>query len=124
MTLKVAIVDDETLALQGLRRLVSEQPDLHLVGEGKSGMEAVSLINSRKPDVVFLDVQMLELDGFGVLDVVGPERMPAIIFVTAFDEYAVQAFNANAIDFLLKPYDANRFLAALGKVRKCVSDGQ
>jgi two-component system, LytTR family, response regulator len=122
-TLKVAIVDDEPLALQRLRRLVSEQTDLHLVGEGKSGMEAVSLINSQKPDVVFLDVQMPELDGFGVLDVVGPEKMPAVIFVTAFDEYAVNAFNANAVDFLLKPYDTNRFLAALGKVRKSAGNG-
>src|SRR6266404_9132310 len=122
-TLKVAIVDDEPLALQRLRRLVSEQSDLHLVGEGKSGMEAVSLINSQKPDVVFLDVQMPELDGFGVLDVVGPEKMPAVIFVTAFDEYAVHAFNANAIDFLLKPYDTTRFLAALRNVRKSAGNG-
>jgi len=122
-TLKVAIVDDEPLALQRLRRLVSEQADLRLVGEGKSGMEAVSLINSQRPDVVFLDVQMPELDGFGVLDVIGPEQMPAVVFVTAFDEYAVNAFNANAIDFLLKPYDTSRFLAALGKIRKSAGNG-
>jgi two-component system LytT family response regulator len=122
-TLKVAIIDDEPLALQRLRRLVSEQSDLQLVGEGKTGMEAVSLINSQKPDVVFLDVQMPELDGFGVLEVVGAEKMPAVIFVTAFDEYAVNAFNANAIDFLLKPYDTARFLAALGKLRKSVGNG-
>ena len=115
-------VDDEPLALQRLRRLVSEQSDLQLVGEGKTGMEAVSLINSQKPDVVFLDVQMPELDGFGVLEVVGAEKMPAVIFVTAFDEYAVNAFNANAIDFLLKPYDTARFLAALGKLRKSPRD--
>jgi len=114
----VAIIDDEPLALQRLRRLVSEQPDLHLVGEGKSGMEAVSLINSQRPDLVFLDVQMPELDGFGVLEIVGPEKMPAVIFVTAFDEYAVSAFNANAVDFLLKPYDTSRFLTAVAKVRK------
>jgi two-component system, LytTR family, response regulator len=122
-TLKVAIVDDEPLALQRLRRLVSEQSDLQLVGEGNTGMEAVSLINSQKPDVVFLDVQMPELDGFGVLEVVGAEKMPGVIFVTAYDEYAVNAFNANAIDFLLKPYDTPRFLAALGKLRKSAGNG-
>jgi len=102
---------------------VSEQSDLELVGEGQSGMEAVSLITAKKPDVVFLDVQMPELDGFGVLEVIGPDKMPAVIFVTAYDEYAVNAFNANAVDFLLKPYDTNRFLAALGKVRKSAGNG-
>ena len=122
-TLKVAIIDDEPLALQRLRRLVSQQSDLELVGEGKSGLEAVSLIQEKKPDVVFLDVQMPELDGFGVLDVIGPERMPEVIFVTAFDEYAVNAFNVNAIDFLLKPYDSARFFAALGKARKSIGNG-
>jgi two-component system LytT family response regulator len=122
-TLKVAIIDDEPLALQRLRRLVSEQPDLQLVGEGKSGMEAVSLINSQRPDLVFLDVQMPELDGFGVVEIVGPEKMPAVIFVTAFDQYAVSAFNANAVDFLLKPYDSSRFLAAVGKVRRSNGNG-
>jgi two-component system LytT family response regulator len=122
-TLKVAIIDDEPLALQRLRRLVTEQPDLQLVGEGKSGIEAVSLINSQRPDLIFLDVQMPELDGFGVLEVVGPENMPAVIFVTAFDEYAVSAFNANAVDFLLKPYDTSRFLTAVAKVRKAGGNG-
>jgi two-component system LytT family response regulator len=121
--LRVAIVDVEPLALQRLRRLVGEQSDLELVGEGQNGMEAVDLISSRRPDLVFLDVQMPELDGFGVLDVVGPEKMPAVVFVTAHDRYALKAFESNAVDFLLKPFDAERFQTALKKARRFAENG-
>jgi two-component system, LytTR family, response regulator len=122
-TLKVAIVDDEPLALQRLRRLVAAEPDLQIVAEGHDGMQAVELIHAHDPDVVFLDVQMPELDGFGVLEIVGPQEMPPVVFVTAYDEYAVRAFEANAVDYLLKPFDQARFRAAVQKARRYVADG-
>jgi two-component system, LytTR family, response regulator len=121
--LRVAIIDDEPLALQRLRRLIQEENDVELVGEGQNGMQAVELIGKYGPDLVFLDVQMPELDGFGVLDVVGPEKMPKVVFVTAYDEYAVRAFESSAVDFLLKPYDADRFRKALCKARNAQTNG-
>jgi two-component system, LytTR family, response regulator len=121
--LRVAIIDDEPLALQRLRRLIQEENDVELVGEGQNGMQAVELIGKYGPDLVFLDVQMPELDGFGVLDVVGPEKMPKVVFVTAHDEYAVRAFESSAVDFLLKPYEADRFRKALCKARNAQTNG-
>src|SRR5437762_7380757 len=101
--LTVLIVDDEPLAREGMRILLAEDPQVSTVLEAKNGREAVTAIRGRRPELVFLDVQMPEMDGFSVLLEVGPERMPAVIFVTAHDRYAIRAFEINAIDYLLKP---------------------
>jgi len=115
--LRVLIVDDEAFARQRLRRLLTEQPDVEVVGEAANGREAVSLITTHNPDVVLLDVQMPRVDGFGVLRALdGPA--PLVIFVTAFDKYAIQAFEVNAVDYLLKPVTRERFSQALTRVRE------
>jgi two-component system LytT family response regulator len=115
--IRALIVDDELLARERLRRLLLEQPDLEVAGECANGLEAVAAIEELAPDLVFLDIQMPELDGFGVIEAVGPERMPAILFVTSYDKFALKAFELHALDYLLKPYDAERFKAALTRVR-------
>ena len=116
MTLRVMVVDDERLARQRLRRLLREV-GVDAVSECADGREAVAALREQPPDLLFLDVQMPELDGFGVLAEVGAERMPPVVFVTAFDQYAVRAFEVNALDYLLKPFDAERFRKAFGKAR-------
>ena len=114
--LRVLIVDDEAFARQRLRRLLTEQPDIEVVGEAANGREAVSLITTHDPDVVLLDVQMPRVDGFGVLRALdGPA--PLVIFVTAFDEHAVAAFNVHAFDYILKPVDPTRFGEAIERAR-------
>lgn len=120
MKIKALIVDDEPLARERLRTLLTSQEDVEVVGECENGREAVTAIEARKPDVVFLDVQMPELDGFQVLGELDPERRPYVVFVTAFDRFAVKAFEVHAIDYLLKPYDRERFLTALDAVRQRV----
>ena len=116
MTLRVMVVDDERLARQRLRRLLREV-GVDAVSECADGREAVAALREHPPDLLFLDVQMPELDGFGVLAEVGVEHMPPVVFVTAFDQYAVRAFEVNALDYLLKPFDAERFRKAFGKAR-------
>jgi two-component system LytT family response regulator len=106
--MNVLIVDDEPLAREGMQLLLKEEPSITSVTEARNGAEAVRLIRERRPDLVFLDVQMPELDGFGVLRTVGAEHMPPVIFVTAHDRYAIQAFEVNAIDYLLKPATRER----------------
>ncbi|MDF2771716.1 MAG: hypothetical protein K0S86_1210 [Geminicoccaceae bacterium] len=114
--LRVVIVDDEAFARQRLRRLLGEQPDIEIVGEASNGREAVTLITTHNPDVVLLDVQMPRVDGFGVLRALdGPA--PLVIFVTAFDEHAVAAFNVHAFDYILKPVDPSRFAEAIERAR-------
>jgi len=114
--LRVLIVDDEAFARQRLRRLLTEQPDVEVIGEAANGREAVSLITTHNPDVVLLDVQMPRVDGFGVLRALdGPA--PLVIFVTAFDEHAVAAFNVHAFDYILKPVDPARFAEAIERAR-------
>jgi len=114
--LRVVIVDDEAFARQRLRRLLGEQPDIEIVGEASNGREAVTLITTHNPDVVLLDVQMPRVDGFGVLRALdGPA--PLVIFVTAFDEHAVAAFNVHAFDYILKPVDPARFAEAIERAR-------
>src|SRR4029453_2038839 len=114
--LRVLIVDDEAFARQRLRRLLTEQPDVEVVGEAANGREAVSLITTHNPDVVLLDVQMPRVDGFGVLRALdGPA--PLVIFVTAFDEHAVAAFNVHAFDYILKPVEPARFAEAIERAR-------
>ncbi len=115
------IVDDERAARQRLEDLLSREEDLQIVGQVASGQEAIDAIGSLSPDLVFLDVQMPGLTGTEVVQEVGPEHMPAVIFVTAYDQYAVKAFDLAAIDYLLKPFDDERFEQALARVRQAIS---
>jgi two-component system LytT family response regulator len=108
-TLRVLVVDDEALARRRMRALLAELPDVTVIGECETGAQAVKAIREHDPDLVFLDVQMPELDGFDVIAAVGVEQMPPVIFVTAFDDYAVTAFEVGALDYLLKPVDQTRF---------------
>ncbi|HEV2643155.1 MAG TPA: response regulator, partial [Candidatus Elarobacter sp.] len=119
--LRVLLVDDEPLVRRGLRAHLAKVPDVEIVAECRDGAEAVEAIRTHAPDLVFLDVQMPELDGFGVVEAIGPERMPAVVFVTAFDDYALRAFDVHAVDYLLKPFDAQRFEVALERARARVA---
>ena len=111
--LRVLIVDDEALARERIRTLLDEDAGIEIVGEFASGEEAVQAVGQFRPDLLFLDVQMPGLDGFGVLERVGPGNLPTTVFVTAFEEYAVRAFDAMALDYLLKPFTRDRFHKAL-----------
>jgi len=114
---RVLIVDDEPLARDGVRLHLELESDFEVVGEAASGEEAVAMIQELAPDVVFLDVQMSGIDGFGVVEALGAERMPVTVFVTAYDQFALKAFEAHALDYLLKPFDAERFRKAVDRVR-------
>jgi two-component system, LytTR family, response regulator len=116
--IRALIVDDEPLARRGLRQLAAAHPDVAVAGEAGDGREALDALDALAPDLVFLDVQMPELDGFAVLRARGAERMPAVVFVTAFDTFAVRAFEAHALDYLVKPVTAARFAAAMERVRE------
>jgi len=113
MKARTLIVDDEELARERLRQLLTNQPEIELVGECADGREAVAVIKQQTPDLVFLDIQMPELDGFAVLEAINVEPMPVIVFVTAYDKFALQAFEVHAVDYLLKPFDRERFESAL-----------
>jgi two-component system LytT family response regulator len=115
--MRVLLVDDESAARRGLRRRLAGLPDLLVVGECEDGEAAVAAIAELRPDLVFLDIQMPGLDGFGVIDAVGPAQMPAVVFVTAYDEFALKAFEVNALDYLLKPVDEQRLQAAVARAR-------
>ncbi len=115
--IKTLIVDDEPLARRNLRLLLSKDPQIEVLDECRNGREAVKAINSLSPDLIFLDIQMPEMDGFDVLEHVGPENIHAIIFVTAFDQYALKAFDVHALDYLLKPFDDERFAHALQRAK-------
>jgi two-component system, LytTR family, response regulator len=117
MQLTCLIVDDEILARQGLRLLLAADADVSVVREAVNGREAVDAIRRDRPDLVFLDVQMPEMDGFAVFREIGVERMPPVVFVTAHDEYAIRAFETNAIDYLLKPVTAARFAQSLARAK-------
>jgi two-component system LytT family response regulator len=117
MKIRALIVDDEPLARERIRSLLEEESDIELSGECENGSKAVAAIHKDAPDLLFLDVQMPEMDGFGVLQAIGPDRVPAVIFVTAYDEYALRAFDANAMDYLLKPFDQERFRRSLDRAR-------
>jgi len=110
---RVLLVDDEPLARERVRTLLEQEPEVDLIGECSDGASAVEAIRQQSPDLVFLDVQMPELDGFGVVDKVGGDKMPAVIFVTAHDQFALKAFDVHAVDYLLKPFDKERFKTAL-----------
>lgn len=115
--LRTVIADDERPARRRLAELLDREPDLTVVAEARDGAEAVSAVEEHQPDLLFLDIQMPECDGFGVLRELGPERTPVTIFVTAYDQYAVKAFEERAFDYLLKPYSDERFEAALAHAR-------
>jgi two-component system LytT family response regulator len=115
--IRTVIVDDEPLARRGIRAHLDLEKDIEVVSECRNGREAVAAIEGDSPDLVFLDVQMPELDGFGVVDEVGVERMPAVVFVTAYDRYALRAFEVNALDYLLKPFDGERFAQTVQRAR-------
>lgn len=115
--LRVLIVDDEPLARRGIRQLLTGDAGVEVAGEARNGFEAVRLVKALDPDLVFLDVQMPELDGFGVLRQLA-DPLPLIIFVTAYDTFAVRAFDAHAVDYLVKPLHEARFLAALARARE------
>jgi len=120
MALSAVIVDDEQLARDELSYLLKSVDDVNIVAQGRNGLEAVSLIKEHGPDLVFLDVQMPGLDGFGVIKKLMDKKiaMPQIVFATAFDQYAVKAFEVNAIDYVLKPFDKKRVGQAIEKARK------
>lgn len=126
-SLTALIIDDEPLARQELQYLLDAAGDVEVLAQGTNGIEAVELIRSHKPDVIFLDVQMPGLDGFAVLKKVMSQdkkfRMPQVVFATAYDQYAVRAFDVNAVDYVLKPFDKARLVKTLDKVRLRMNDG-
>lgn len=124
MPIRALIVDDEPIARRGIRRCLEREPDVEIVGECSHGREAIEVIRRSHPDLVFLDIQMPEVDGFAVVEAVGAEQMPTVIFVTAYDEFAVKAFEVHAMDYLLKPYDDHRFHEALGRARDEIEHGR
>jgi two-component system LytT family response regulator len=111
------IVDDEPLARRNIRLLLKDDAEIEIVGEAGNGRDALALIKKCSPDLIFLDIQMPELDGFEVLERIEAERLPAIVFVTAFDQYALKAFEFHALDYLLKPFDDERFEQALRQAK-------
>ena len=120
--IRTLIVDDEPLALKGLRLRLESFDDIDIVGTASNGREAIKKIRAEKPDLVFLDIQMPGLDGFDVVKALANEELPIIIFATAFDKYAIQAFETHASDYLLKPIDEERLEQAIIKVREQIAD--
>jgi len=115
--IRTVIVDDEPLAREGVQMMLEADSDISIIAECKNGAEAVAAIINQKPDLVFLDVQMPEMDGFEVVEAIGVKQMPYVIFVTAYDKYALQAFEVNALDYLLKPFTVQRFSSALERAK-------
>src|SRR5229473_1813456 len=122
--IRTVIVDDEPLARTNITVMLKHDPEIEIVRECGSGMEAMSEIRNTKPDLVFLDVQMPECDGFDVLALLGTDLPPAIVFVTAYDQYALRAFEAGALDYLLKPFDNARFDRALDRAKRRIAHGK
>lgn len=116
--IRVMIVDDEPLARRGIRQLLAPHADIEVAGEARNGREAVRMLKALAPDLVFLDVQMPELDGFAVLGQLDPDRLPFVIFVTAYDTFAVRAFESHAVDYLVKPVQEARFQDTLARARE------
>lgn len=114
--IRTLIADDEKPARTRLRELLPREPHIEIIGEARDGREAVELIRTHAPALLFLDIQMPGLDGFGVLEAIAPDPLPATVFVTAYDKYAIQAFEAHALDYLLKPYSDQRFETALKRI--------
>jgi two-component system LytT family response regulator len=118
VSIRVLVTDDEPIARRRIRRFLRAESNVEVIGEASNGREAIEAIRQHNPDLVFLDVQMPDVDGFGVVQALGAEQMPAVIFVTAYDEYALKAFEVNALDYLLKPFDAERFKSAFQRARE------
>jgi two-component system, LytTR family, response regulator LytT len=127
MPITALIIDDERLAREELKFLLDSAEGVEVLAEGSNGIEAVELISEHQPDVVFLDVQMPGLDGFAVLKHLvehgGVERLPQVVFATAYDQYAVRAFDVNAVDYVLKPFDRNRIMQAVERARARLAEG-
>jgi len=121
MDLRAVLVDDEQLARDELGYLLGQVGGVEVIGQAGNGVEALSTIDRLQPDLVFLDVQMPECDGFDVLEMLGGELPPAVVFVTAYDQYALRAFEAGALDYLLKPFDNARFDRALGRAKERIA---
>ena len=120
MKLKVLIVDDERPARTKVRRFVSADPEVSQIFEAPDGVRAVDCVREESPDLMFLDVQMPGLDGFGVVEALAPDALPHVVFVTAFDEYAVRAFDVHAVDYVMKPFDAERLGRALQRAKTAI----
>ncbi len=116
-TIRALIVDDEPLARKRIKRLLTIERDVEVVGECGAGTDALEFLNTRRVDLLFLDIQMPEMNGFEVLERVNPHRLPVLVFVTAYDDYAVRAFEVHAFDYLLKPFDRQRFHKTIQRVR-------
>ena len=119
--IRTLIVDDEALARERLRNMLAPDPAIQIIGECSNGQDAIEFIKAQSPDLVFLDVEMPGIDGFGVLEALTRDRIPTIIFVTAYDQYAVRAFEVYALDYLLKPFDQERFDKALARAKHQLS---
>src|SRR6478609_7634449 len=124
MKIRTLIVDDEPLARQRVRLLLGEEPDVEVIGESGDGFEAVEQIQATQPDLVFLDVQMPDMDGFEVLRRVPKALLPVVIFTTAYDQHALRAFEVSALDYLLKPFKPTRFKAAVQRARTLIANKQ
>lgn len=124
MKIRALIVDDEPLACERIRSMLRDEADVEIVGESGDGPSAVAAIKKLSPDLLFLDVQMPGMDGFEVLRAVGRDRMPVVIFVTAYDQHAVKAFEAHALDYLLKPFKPARFKVTVQRAREHLADRQ
>ena len=122
--LRVLVVDDEPLVREGIRVFLEREADVRVLGEARNGEEAVERIRELRPDLVLLDVQMPGMDGLAVVAALEPEERPAIVFVTAHSEYAIRAFDLHAVDYLLKPFDAERFATALRRARARMVGGE
>ena len=122
--IRTMVVDDEPLARSNLTVLLRRDPKIAMVGECGSGVDAAEEIRLAKPDLLFLDVQMPECDGFDVLTMLGKHVPPAVVFVTAYDQYALRAFEAGALDYLLKPFNTARFERALGRAKEKIAGGE
>ena len=122
MSIRTVLVDDEPLATQGLQLRLQAFDDVEIVGTAANGREAIRQIKTHKPDLVFLDIQMPEVGGFDVVEAIGVARMPAVVFVTAYDEHALRAFDVHAVDYVLKPIDRHRFRTAVERARRRLAD--
>jgi two-component system LytT family response regulator len=121
---RVVIVDDEPLALEGIRLLVEADPELELVGEAASAVEALRQLKQRTLDVMLLDIQMPRMDGFQLLAQLDPHDLPLVVFITAYDRYALRAFDVHALDYLLKPVDERRFGEAMARIKRVLRSRQ
>jgi two-component system LytT family response regulator len=122
--IRVLIVDDEPLARAGLKKLCKRDPELEVVGECADGRATVAAIEQVEPDLLLLDIQMPRMDGFEVLSAIGPDRMPHVIFVTAYDTFALRAFEVHALDYLLKPFSDKRFFDAVGRAKRAIHEAE